>query len=219
MFLETLIHNSSLKIPSVVPLEHSISIWEDRRRVLLQLVCSDVQLLHSVQGLLYYNHRSQRRPKRKFPPPACVWHDVHWGSNRSPGRRFWKTSWCGHRRDGWQIVIHLTRQLSLTDTRCSSAQCRRSWQWCLFSRGTWVGRLPCSPISNNVRWTVCSDTFLLRTALYWAVSWATVWLRFCFTKRTISDNLFVWKRVNVQHHVVYYLFHRYSSTLHKCKQL
>lgn len=72
--------------------------------------------------------------------------------------------------------------LSLVHSLCSWVHCMHSWQWSLVNRGTLVGCMLCSPISNSVCWTVCFETLALGPALYWTVSWATVWHQFWLTK-------------------------------------
>ena len=70
MLVELLQHNSSFVILSVVLLEYSIFSWEDRHHnyiLPVQLIHNDVQILWSVQGLIYHSHRSQRCP-REHPP-------------------------------------------------------------------------------------------------------------------------------------------------------
>ena len=62
---------------------------------------------------------------------------------------------------------------SMVQSQCS--QHRHSWRWWLVSRGTWVCHLLHSCIT--VSRTVCSNTFLLDSALYWAIRCATAWLR------------------------------------------
>ena len=81
---------------------------------------------------------------------------------------------------------------SIVQLRCSWAQHRHSWRWHLVCRSTWVCHLPCSFISSSVYWTLCSDAFLLGSALYWVVSWATAWLYLASPNGAISDDLFLW---------------------------
>ena len=61
-------------------------------------------------------------------------------------------------------------------------------------------RLLLSSIPNIVCYTMCSYRFLIGPELYSAV----IWDLSKFTKGNISYDLFLWKQVNVQHHVVCY---------------
>ncbi|GBM41242.1 hypothetical protein AVEN_180538-1 [Araneus ventricosus] len=67
MLLEPLQHNPSLVTWGVVLLEDSISSWEDKRHVRVQLIRNDVQIVRSFHGLFYHNYGSQSL----IPPPAC----------------------------------------------------------------------------------------------------------------------------------------------------
>ncbi|GBN64229.1 hypothetical protein AVEN_83368-1 [Araneus ventricosus] len=92
MLLEPLQHNPSLVTWGVVLLEDSISSWEDKRHVRVQLIRNDVQIVRSFQGLFYHNYGSRAThenvPQSIIPPlPACVWPAVQEGSNCSLGRR------------------------------------------------------------------------------------------------------------------------------------
>lgn len=53
--LEPLQHKSSLVIWSVVLLEDSIFIWEDRPHLRLQLIRNHVQIVLIFHGLFYHN--------------------------------------------------------------------------------------------------------------------------------------------------------------------
>ncbi|GBN40720.1 hypothetical protein AVEN_12356-1 [Araneus ventricosus] len=55
-------HNPSLVTWGVVLLEDSISSWEDKRHVRVQLIRNDVQIVRSFHGLFYHNYGSQSRP-------------------------------------------------------------------------------------------------------------------------------------------------------------
>ncbi|GBL97581.1 Selenocysteine insertion sequence-binding protein 2 [Araneus ventricosus] len=62
MLLEPLQHNPSLVTWRVVLLEDSISIWEDKRHVMVQLIRIDVQIVRSFHGSFYHNYGSQSHP-------------------------------------------------------------------------------------------------------------------------------------------------------------
>ncbi|GBO06602.1 hypothetical protein AVEN_20843-1 [Araneus ventricosus] len=77
MLLEPLQHNPSLVAWSVVLLEDSISSWDDKRHVRVQLIRNDVQIVRSFHGLFYHNYGSQSPHENVTqsiipPPPACV---------------------------------------------------------------------------------------------------------------------------------------------------
>ena len=101
MFLEPFHHNSSLVTRSVVLLEYSVSSWEDRRHVYVQLAYNDTQILRSIRGLFYHNFWSHSR-QENVPKATVHLEDF--------------LSWRGIRRDEWQTMIHPTWQLSYTDS-------------------------------------------------------------------------------------------------------
>ncbi|GBM88009.1 hypothetical protein AVEN_185942-1 [Araneus ventricosus] len=67
MLLESLQHNPSFVTWSVVLLEDSISSWEDKRHVRMQLIRNDVQIVRSFHRLFYHNYGSQSRPLERPP--------------------------------------------------------------------------------------------------------------------------------------------------------
>ncbi|GBL92272.1 hypothetical protein AVEN_35825-1 [Araneus ventricosus] len=67
MLLEPLQLNLSLMTWGVVLLKDSISSWEDKHHIRLQLIRNDVQIVHSFHGLFYHNYGSQSRPLEHSP--------------------------------------------------------------------------------------------------------------------------------------------------------
>ncbi|GBO13440.1 hypothetical protein AVEN_61835-1 [Araneus ventricosus] len=62
MVLEPLQHNPSLVTWGVVLLEDTISSWEDKHHVKVQLIRNGIQIVRSFHGLFYPNYESQSRP-------------------------------------------------------------------------------------------------------------------------------------------------------------
>ena len=81
-------------------------------------------------------------------------------------------------------------RLSMLQSQCSQVPFRCSLRWCLVNRGMLVRRLLHNPIINSAHWTLCLETLVLGSALYWAVSRATVRCWFCFTILADSNTLF-----------------------------
>lgn len=67
IFLELLQHNMSLVTLIAVFLEDSIFIWGNKYNLIAERILSDKQTVHSLSGLFYFTHSSQRRKKESFP--------------------------------------------------------------------------------------------------------------------------------------------------------
>ncbi|GBM86273.1 hypothetical protein AVEN_72160-1 [Araneus ventricosus] len=77
-FLKPLQHNPSLVKWGVALLEDSISSWESKRHVRVQLIRNDVQIVRNFHGLFYHETTGPRAAHENVPqsiippPPACV---------------------------------------------------------------------------------------------------------------------------------------------------
>lgn len=171
MSQESLYHISSFATWSVVPLEYSICSWENRRHLRWQLVCNDVQIVHSFHGQPITTDPTENYEKvlefLKAPTPACAGSAVPWWNNCSTERRStltWSsTLWMTNRDSSNKAYLsHWCMDQSL----CSQALCCRRWRWRLFNRGTSVGRLLSSSTSNSVRFSVCFETIVLMNLQY-----------------------------------------------------
>ena len=173
MFLEPFQHILSLMTLSIVLLEHFISTWEDRCHAWLN--CSAMMYRYSVTFKVSIPQLRVPETIKRMSPKAYCHHrpvyDLQHIEGPLPERQHILTQpsawWMTNHDSSNQVQLDESRfHWSMVQSLCSRAQHRCSWQWHLISRGRWMGHPLRSPISNNVHWTVCSDTFLLGLTLY-----------------------------------------------------
>ncbi|GBM49506.1 hypothetical protein AVEN_85956-1 [Araneus ventricosus] len=129
MLLEPLQHNPSLVTWGVVLLEDSISSWEDKRHVRVQLIRNDVQIVRSFHGLFYHNYGSQSRPRERPPKHNTATTSLCMTCYTREEQLFaWQTAYPDTNIDVMNEKSGFIRpgHSSMVESRCSRAHCRRS---------------------------------------------------------------------------------------------
>lgn len=193
MFLEPLLHNLSLVTWRVILLADSISRINERRHVRMLLVRNDVLIIRSFHGMFYHNHRWQKCPPECPPKPNTATTDLcmTWctlGKQLYSGRLYSDTAIDLTNRDSFDQVT--LSQWSMFQSRFFRAQCRCSWRWLFINRGTWVGHLLRSPISNNVRGNASHRNNSICICIVLVYHLSPCMAAVCFTKRDVLRHQF-----------------------------